>query len=79
MDRPVAIKVTAGVPLAAGPTRGGRPSLPRLAGDNVDVDIAALALQLVAHGAEQGVPPARAGGLADDDLGDVAAAGVPEN
>ena len=55
--------------------RRGR-SLLRIAGDDVDVDVAALARQFVDQRTLQPFLPARPARLADDDLRDVAAASV---
>ena len=50
-----------------------------VAGDDVDADAAGAAHEVVDHRAVQHLEPARAGGLADDDLGDVVRPGVGEH
>ena len=50
-----------------------------VAGDDVDADAAGEAHEVVDDRAVQELEPARAGGLADDDLGDVLGAGVGEH
>src|SRR4029079_13185545 len=47
--------------------------------DDIDVDLAAAADDVIEHGPEEQVAPARALGLADDDLGDVMLLGVVDH
>src|SRR5207249_10620428 len=60
----------------ARPRRGGRCSV---TADDVDVDLAAAADQRVHDGAQEHPLPEPARGLADDDLADVARAGVGQD
>src|SRR5689334_9549417 len=61
------------------PRSGNGDSFVRIAGEDVDIDTAAAAHQLVAYRAEDDIFPARVDGLADDELRDVAAARVVED
>ena len=70
-------RVAVGGP-AAGARRRGPPAAPSAPGDDVDVDLAALADDVVEERRLSDVAPARVRRLADDDLRDVALARVAD-